>query len=106
MSYAISKDSTLWIWGHNVYRQLGRDLSKFVFKPTKQPDLNGVVKIAGGITHSIALTADGSVWMWGKNDKGELGTNNPDGNLIPVKVALGGKATSIDAGNNYSIVLY
>ena len=38
--------------------------------------LTGVVAIAGGYTHSLALRSDGSVWAWGLNTFGQLGNGS------------------------------
>lgn len=40
--------------------------------------LSGVVAIAAGSTHSLALTADGRVWAWGYNRDGQLGNGDWD----------------------------
>ena len=35
--------------------------------------LSGVVAVAGGSDHSLALLDDGTVWAWGSNSLGQLG---------------------------------
>ena len=37
------------------------------------PGLTGVIAIAGGLDHTLALKADGTVWAWGDNAFGQLG---------------------------------
>jgi alpha-tubulin suppressor-like RCC1 family protein len=38
--------------------------------------LSGVVAVAGGNDHSVALRGDGTVWTWGLNDVAQLGTGS------------------------------
>jgi len=35
--------------------------------------LTGVVAIAAGNHHTVALKEDGTVWAWGRNSDGQLG---------------------------------
>ena len=41
--------------------------------PVRVGNLTGVVAIAAGGTHSLALKSDGTVWAWGYNYYGQLG---------------------------------
>lgn len=62
----------LWAWGDNYYGRLGDGTTLNRTRPVKIID-NGVIDIAGGFAHSLAVKADGSLWTWGKNDHGQLG---------------------------------
>ncbi|MBF0523214.1 MAG: filamentous hemagglutinin N-terminal domain-containing protein, partial [Candidatus Omnitrophica bacterium] len=49
--------------------------------------LTGIIAIAAGYTHSLALKSDGTVWAWGSNTNGELGTGYSGGySFTPVQV--------------------
>jgi alpha-tubulin suppressor-like RCC1 family protein len=37
--------------------------------------MSGIVDIAGGYYHTVALKNDGTVWAWGNNVDGQLGDN-------------------------------
>src|SRR6185436_7581774 len=55
--------------------------------PVQVLNLTGVVAIAGGAEHSLALRNDGTVWAWGSNRRGQLGNGVGDGirdNGLPV----------------------
>jgi alpha-tubulin suppressor-like RCC1 family protein len=49
--------------------------------------LTGVIAIAAGEYHSVALKSDGTVWAWGDNTYGQIGdsTSTP-GYATPVQV--------------------
>mmetsp|Transcript_34851 Transcript_34851/g.39501 ORF Transcript_34851/g.39501 Transcript_34851/m.39501 type:complete len:534 (+) Transcript_34851:58-1659(+) len=75
------KEDKVFAWGRNNYGQLGlgyRD--EAVYLPTEIEVLRdvGVIDIAGGESHSLAVTKDFKVYSWGKNDEGQLGTNEEE----------------------------
>ena len=57
--------------------------------PTPVPvsGLTGVVAIAGGVGHSLALKSDGTVWAWGYNGTGQLGDGSTTNRVTPVPVS-------------------
>jgi alpha-tubulin suppressor-like RCC1 family protein len=86
-SLALCVDGTVWTWGQNDRGQLGdgttsdRSLPAPVLEPAVWQDeqvieyrpIDGVIAVAGGSRHSIALRADGTVLAWGANGHGQLG---------------------------------
>lgn len=60
--------------------------------------LRGVVAIAGGGYHSLALKSDGTVWAWGWNAYGQLGNGTTTNSSVPVQVSGLGNASSIASG--------
>jgi alpha-tubulin suppressor-like RCC1 family protein len=76
------------VWGHNASGQLGRDLDKYIFRPVRNCDIEGVHRVTGGMSYSIALKEDGTVWTWGKDEKGQLGDKSFEGRAKPVKVTM------------------
>lgn len=86
-SLALAADGTVWAWGRNEYGQLGVGRgSSFGCSPTQVPGLRGVVAIAAGAYHSLALLADGSVLAWGSNSSGQLGDGTQTDQFFPVYV--------------------
>jgi RHS repeat-associated protein len=48
--------------------------------------VSGVIAVAGGQSHSVALTGDGHVWTWGLNSSGQLGDGTTTNRTAPVEV--------------------
>ncbi len=121
-SLALKSDGTLWSFGFNRYGQLGHDLhiqdhppSLISLNSVATHVMSGVVAIAAGTYHSLALKSDGTLWTFGRNYFGELGntTNNgatntypPDytpANPVPTQVMNG--VAKIAAGGSHSVAL-
>jgi hypothetical protein len=51
------------------------------------PALSGIVAVASGWTHMLAVKADGSVWAWGSNGWGGLGDGSTGPKFTPVSVS-------------------
>lgn len=110
---ALRKDGTVWAWGQNDFGQLGDGCSIGVdcadrTTPAPVPGLHGVVAIAAGRGHSLALLANGHVKAWGRNDFGQLGIGNtmPQSTpqlVVPPPVFLGARA--IAAGGRHSLAI-
>lgn len=77
---ALKADGTLRAWGKNFRGQLGTGDFNRSYVPLQveypwDPSgyFQGVVSIATGEDHSLALTSDGSMWAWGHNAAAQLG---------------------------------
>lgn len=105
-SLALNSDGTVWAWGRNGEGELG-DGSNVVSRlaPVQVSGLTGVVAIAAGSNHSLALKSDGSVWGWGTNGSGQLGDGTMANRLTPVQVSGLTGVEAIAAGFNYSLAL-
>ena len=76
----LTQGGTVVAWGENKYGQ--------TIIPA---GLSGVVAIAAGWYHTVALEQDGTVVAWGENDKGQ--TTVPAGLIDVVAIAAGDKHT-------------
>lgn len=91
--YRPSAPGTVWTAGLNENGQLGRSAPSrhAILTPasgTSGADrLTGVVALAGGGRHSLAVLADGRVLAWGANDQGQLGDGTRTDSAVPVAVA-------------------
>ena len=108
-SLALKSDGTVWSWGYGVSGQLGIGIATSNQQtPVQVPALNGVVAIAAGFEHSVALKSDGTVWAWGYNAYGQLGdgtiTQRPSP-VLSIGLTGGGGASAVSAAGHHSMVL-
>lgn len=118
---ALRSDGTVWAWGFNGNGELGNGdvtyLSQALPVPVCSPEavaldggpldcwaqpLSGVVAIAAGYQHSVALLRDGRVVAWGYNWNGEVGNGTGADALVqPQYVCAAGAVAPCtpDAGN-------
>jgi alpha-tubulin suppressor-like RCC1 family protein len=106
---ALGSDGTVWAWGDNSFGQLGIVDTETtpVLTPIQVPNLSGVIALAAGGTHSVALLNDGTVWAWGDNSKGQLGTGSTSGTPMtsPVQVPGLTQITTLSAGVGHTLAL-
>jgi alpha-tubulin suppressor-like RCC1 family protein len=101
---AVRADGTVWAWGNNRSGQLGiGSASGFVPDPVEVPGLTGVVAVAAGTEHSLALKADGTVWAWGRNASGQLGDGTFVDRPSPTPVANLSGVHGIASGTYHSL---
>lgn len=92
-SLAIKSDGTVWAWGDNTSGEVGDGTGgdgtdNFNRNtPVQISGLTGVVQVAGGWGHSLALKSNGTVWAWGANDHGQLGDGTTTNRNVPVQVS-------------------
>ncbi|HEX8181559.1 MAG TPA: S8 family serine peptidase, partial [Pyrinomonadaceae bacterium] len=97
------QDGTVWAAGYNGYGQLGDGTSgneRHTFAQVQ--NLAGVVAVAAGDFHSVALKADGTVWTWGASYA--LGANTSTNAVQPVQVAIN-NVTAISARDGHVLAL-
>ncbi len=65
----------------------------------------GVVQVAAGIEHGLAVTSGGTVWAWGRNVEGELGDGTLTTSRTPVRVMGLTGIIAVSAGGRHSLAL-
>lgn len=113
-SLALKKDGTVWGWGNNGYGQLGNGVylpGLSQYSPVQAKGLAGIVDIAVGSGHSLALRSDGTLWAFGLNNFGQLGVGNTANYSTPVPVHgpnnvgyLTG-VVNVEAGDDFSLAV-
>lgn len=93
-------------WGVNEDCQLGNgtNASSALFGPVSGLS-SGIVQVAAGNDHGLALRTDGTVWAWGRNDHGELGDGTQLERCTPVQVMGLTGVIAVSAGVQYSLAL-
>jgi len=91
-SLALGSDGTVWAWGNNADGELGNGCTIGTScanssTPVPVQGLSGVVAIAAGANHNLALLPNGSVKSWGSNSNGQLGNNSIAASSTPVSVS-------------------
>ena len=88
-SLVLRSDGTVWAFGSNTYGELGIPLNAGTSLgdgvARQIPTLTGIVAIAAGTFHSLALRSDGTVWAFGSNHWGQLGTPTGNGTAHPTR---------------------
>jgi len=114
----LRRNGTVLAWGENGHGQVGSDRAierKFgrafphdVAAPLPVDGLSGVVDIAVGASHSVALLADGTIRTWGWGDRGIPGDGRMEvktDRLSPSAVAGIGNAVDVVAGGEHTFAL-
>jgi alpha-tubulin suppressor-like RCC1 family protein len=109
-SAAVRRDGTVWVWGRNGYGNLGLGTQDEDAHPTptRVPGLEGVVDLANGRDHLLALHQDGTVSAWGLNASGQLGDGqlgNESQRDSPIRVEGLADATAVFAQGTMSFAL-
>jgi len=110
VSLALTGDGTVWAWGDNTFGQLGTGRTNnpaSTSTPMEIPGFSGVVAIAMGESHCLALLADGTVAAWGSDNAGDMGTGDPTSYGIdaPGRVVGLTHVVSIAAGSDDSFAV-
>ena len=117
-SLAVRKsDGSVFGWGSDSAGQLGDNSTTTKTYPVQakttasgNPVLTGIIDIAGGSTHTLALKADGTVWTWGSNSSGQLGDGTTTSRHLAAQVKTASSTfltgvIAIAAGDNFCAAL-
>ena len=110
---AAKSDGTVWAWGDNRAGAMGDGFTSpapFIpspgsSTPAQVSGLTGIVAVAAGYGHSLALSGDGTVWAWGFNGHGQLGDGTAETRTTPVQVSGLTGVVKITAGDVHSIAV-
>jgi alpha-tubulin suppressor-like RCC1 family protein len=104
---AIKTDGTLWLWGDNLYGQLGDNSISDKSSPVQTISFGTNWKqVVCGSTYTAAIKTDGTLWLWGRDNYGQLGDNSVSNKSSPVQTISAGtnwKQVSSGAGHTAAI---
>ncbi|OQW94835.1 MAG: hypothetical protein BWK77_08460 [Verrucomicrobia bacterium A1] len=92
-------------WGYNNYGMLGDGTTSNRYLAVSVSNLTGVVGLAGGVSHSLAVKSDGTVWGWGRNNYGQVGDRSTTTRTKPVPASNIVNAVMVEAGYYHSLAL-
>ncbi len=106
-SLALKSDGTVLAWGQDDVGQLGNDNAiANQSAPVLVAGASGIVAIAAGDAHSLALKSDGTILSWGSDTSGELGNDSEFvSQSTPVAVSGASNIIAIAAGGAYCLAL-
>jgi hypothetical protein len=106
---ALKADGTVWCWGRNDDGQLGFGSGGHQSSPvqtvTATGALTGVIAVAAGASHSVALRSDGTVWVWGSGYYGQTGMGDASVRTRAVQVPGLSGVTAVAAGALHTLAL-
>ena len=106
-SIILKSDGTVWTVGGNASGQIGDNSTTTPRKNVYQVGgLSGVVAVAGGANHSLAVTSTGALYVWDANGSGQVGNGVTSG--TPSKTPVQSNLTNvvaIAAGEFHSVAL-
>lgn len=100
-TYVIREDGTLWSFGENTYGNLGLGNADDDAHPTptQVPGLAGVIDIAAGRDHVLALTETGEVYTWGLNRSLQAHPDGEDRSTPTLREDISGMVAVYASGN-------
>jgi len=107
-SMALQSNGSLWAWGDNTYGQLGSGNTtnnSTNYSPQQIGAISGVVTIAAGLGHSMALQSNGELWAWGDNMYGQLGDGSTTSRSSPEQINAIGNLKAVTAGNYHTLAI-
>ena len=105
-SMAVQSDGSLWAWGANTVGQLGNGTTNDHYAPVainRYHSMFGIISMAGGYEHSVAVNANGVVFAWGGNATGQVGDGTTLARRTPVEARAQSRTKHIDAGGMHSL---
>jgi len=94
-SAAIKSNGTLWVWGSNLFGQLGLGNTTSRSSPVQLGSDTNWSKITVGHSYMFAIKTNGTLWAWGNNGSGQLGLGNTTNRSSPVQVGTGTDWSSV-----------
>jgi len=86
-SICIDSRGTLYVFGLQLYGQLGLGDISTRYKPIKHPLLSNIIDVSSGGDHTFVKTADYEIYAFGNNEFSQLGTKTEnETQLTPIRV--------------------
>lgn len=104
-SGVVKTDGTLWMWGDNIFGQLGNGNTTPEENPVQIGTDTDWKSISTGVSHTAAIKTDGTLWTWGINTSGELGNGTYTQSYLPVQVGTDTDWKMVNAAGNHTTAM-
>ncbi|HEX7122900.1 MAG TPA: chitobiase/beta-hexosaminidase C-terminal domain-containing protein [Gemmatimonadaceae bacterium] len=104
-SAVLAYDGTVWTWGGNSLGQLGDGTPHPRHVPRPVDALTGIVALAAGDDHMLAVDNGGGLWAWGANGSGQIGTGSTNQWSGVSRVTSLDGVAAVAAGSAFSMAL-
>lgn len=94
----------LYMWGYNVYGQIGNGSLANVLSPIRINVPNGIISELSLGIDSSGVIIDNNVYTWGRNEYGQLGTGDTAHKYTPQFVLSGANSLSLGEFHSGAIV--
>ena len=89
-SMCIDVNDHLWLFGENLYGQLGLGDEEDRYKPIKHPTLSNIIDISSGGSGTFVKTSNSKIYAFGSNHHRQLGIKvNVNHQVTPIQVFQG-----------------
>lgn len=87
-SLFIDENGVLWVWGSNIYKQLGLRGAPNQNKAYQIPALINIKEVSAGFRQSIIVNTSNKIYVFGTNNYGQLGTGDLIDKDIPTEIKI------------------
>jgi alpha-tubulin suppressor-like RCC1 family protein len=98
---ALAADGSAWAWGWNGFGQLGDGTTAERHAPVRVAGGTGILNVAAGPYHSLAVDSSGNIRAWGWNALAQLGDGTAVDRHVAVTVRPSGDGAAVIAGGVY-----
>ena len=104
-NFALTTDSTLWVWGRNNLGQLGIGNQSDQYLPVVMGTDSNWVFVATGRDFSHGIKSDGTLWGWGSGKYGKLGIGAGGNRSTPVQAGTDTDWATVSNGGYHALAL-
>ena len=104
-SAALTADGRVYIWGSNVYGQLGTNDKQERVSPEMVRNIANIREISLGKTHSTVRDGNGAIYGVGYNVEGQQGRGDTTNTTTYIRTSQIEDVIDISSGNTYTVAL-